>query len=66
MCTFVMDPSHGTLDIFHFEEVIYIFSNIFEVPVGLVILKLKYLLLLFTAEPLVIFYLAREPSLDGN
>ena len=26
-----MDPSHGTLDIFHFEEVIYIFSNIFEV-----------------------------------
>ena len=61
MCTFVMDPSHGTLDIFHFEEVIYIFSNIFEVtnldvsqwkqnyfsetPVGLVILKLKYLLL---------------------
>ena len=61
MCTLVMDPSHGTLDIFHFEEVIYIFSNIFEVtnldvsqwkqnyfsetPVGLVILKLKYLLL---------------------
>ena len=62
MCTFVMDPSHGTLDIFHFEEVIYIFSNIFEMtnwmdvsqwkqnyfsetPVGLVILKLKYLLL---------------------
>ena len=31
MCTLVMDPSHGTLDIFHFEEVIYIFSNIFEV-----------------------------------
>ena len=62
MCTLVMDPSHGTLDIFHFEEVIYIFSNIFEMtnwmdvsqwkqnyfsetPVGLVILKLKYLLL---------------------
>ena len=61
MCTFVMDPSHGTLDIFHSEEVIYILSNIFEVtnldvsqwkqnyfsetPVGLVILKLKYLLL---------------------
>ena len=61
MCTLVMDPSHGTLDIFHFEEVIYIFSNIFEVTnldvsqwkqnylsetsVGLVILKLKYLLL---------------------
>ena len=45
MCTLVMDPSHGTLDIFHSEEVIYIFSNIFEVPVGLVILKLKYLLL---------------------
>ena len=44
MCTLVMDPSHGTLDIFHFEEVIYIFSNIFEVPVGLVILKLKYIL----------------------
>ena len=56
-----MDPSHGTLYIFHFEEVIYKFSNIFEVtnldvsqwkqnyfsetPVGLVILKLKYLLL---------------------
>ena len=61
MCTLVMDPSHGILDIFQFEEVIYIFSNIFEVtnldvshwkqnyfsetPVGLVILKLKYLLL---------------------